>query len=48
MRSLFAPIAGEIYFAGEHTAVDEPLGTMAGACASGEKVAKMVRPFVEK
>ena len=46
--ALFAPIAGGIYFAGEHTATAEPLGTMAGACASGEKVAKMIGSFVEK
>jgi monoamine oxidase len=42
-RELFAPIGGNLYFAGEHTSIlfDVP-GTMETACESGERVARVI------
>jgi monoamine oxidase len=43
VKSLFAPIDGTLYFAGEHASIlsDVP-GTMEAACESGERIARMV------
>lgn len=44
VKALFAPIAGSLYFAGEHATIDdEILGTMEAACESGERVAKLIQ-----
>jgi monoamine oxidase len=42
-KTLFAPIDGNLYFAGEHASIliDVP-GTMEAACESGERVARMI------
>lgn len=43
VKSLFKPIEGSVYFAGEHTSIltDVP-GTMEAACESGERAARMI------
>lgn len=42
-KTLFAPIAQKIYFAGEHTSIFmEAPGTMEAACESGERVARTI------
>lgn len=43
IRTLFAPIDGKLYFAGEHASIltDVP-GTMEAACESGERAARMI------
>ncbi len=43
VKSLFAPINDQLFFAGEHASVlmDVP-GTMEAACESGERVARMI------
>lgn len=43
VKSLFAPIDGSLYFAGEHTSIlsDVP-GTMEAACESGERTARLI------
>ncbi len=43
VKSLFAPIDGRLYFAGEHASIltDVP-GTMEAACESGERAARMI------
>lgn len=41
VRKVFRSIKGSIFFAGEHTALEEP-ATMEGAVESGERVARMV------
>lgn len=46
-RTLFSPIEKTLYFVGEHTAIEEPLGTMEGACASGEKVARLIGQAID-
>jgi len=43
IKSLFAPINNRLYFAGEHTApLVTLLGTMEGACQSGEITARLI------
>lgn len=41
VRKVFRPIDDKLFFAGEHTALEYP-GTMEGAVASGERVARML------
>jgi len=42
-KTLFAPIAQNLYFVGEHTSIlfDVP-GTMEAACESGERIARTI------
>ncbi len=42
VRKVFRPSAGTIFFAGEHTALDNP-ATLEGAVESGERTAKMLK-----
>lgn len=43
VKTLFAPIDGRLYFAGEHTSIlMEVPGTMESAAESGERVARMI------
>ena len=43
VRTLFAPIDQQLYFAGEHTSILlEVPGTMEAACESGERTARMI------
>lgn len=43
VRTLFAPIAGSLFFAGEHSSVLlEVTGTMEAACESGERTARLI------
>jgi monoamine oxidase len=42
-KALFAPIQGQLYFAGEHTSIlSEVPGTMEAACESGERTARAI------
>lgn len=41
VRKVFRSIKGKIFFAGEHTAIEEP-ATMEGAVESGERIARMI------
>lgn len=42
-NTLFAPIKGKLYFAGEHTTIQEDIrGTMEAACESGERCARAI------
>lgn len=49
VRSLFAPIDGTLFFAGEHATIlmDVP-GTMEAACESGERTARMIQKLYEQ
>lgn len=43
VKTLFAPIDGTLYFAGEHASIlKEVPGTMEAACESGERTARMI------
>ena len=47
VKSLFAPINGTLYFAGEQASIlMDVAGTMEAACESGERVARMVQAAV--
>lgn len=46
IRAAFRPVDGKIFFAGEHTALDNP-STMEGAVESGERTARMVRASMQ-
>ncbi len=42
-KTLFAPIKGKLYFAGEHATINEDIrGTMEAACESGERCARAI------
>src|SRR5262249_8227921 len=42
VRKVFRPISNQIFFAGEHTALEYP-ATMEGAVDSGERAARMIK-----
>ncbi len=43
VKSLFSPIDGRLFFAGEHASILlDVAGTMEAACESGERAARMV------
>ncbi len=44
VKSLFAPIDGTLYFAGEHTTIlPDGIGTIDAACESGERAAQLIQ-----
>ena len=45
VKALFAPMADQIFFAGEHTTILDEIGTMEAAVESGNRVAKQVLAF---
>ncbi|GAB4189157.1 MAG: hypothetical protein Tsb0015_09720 [Simkaniaceae bacterium] len=46
-KTLFAPLEQTLFFAGEHTSVSlESLGTMEGACESGERAARIIQKII--
>ncbi len=49
VRTLFAPIDGNLFFAGEHTTILlDGIGTIDAACESGERAAKLVAKTAKK
>jgi len=48
VRTLFAPVDGTLYFAGEHTTIMmDILGTIEAACESGDRTAAMITSTLE-
>jgi monoamine oxidase len=47
VKTLFAPIDGKLFFAGEHASIlmDVP-GTLEAACESGERTARMIQRLI--
>jgi monoamine oxidase len=49
VKTLFRPVDQKLYFAGEHaTILPDVLGTMEGACESGERTARMIENAIKK